>query len=86
MKINTACELCDHVHPDTMKLHPARWLCMKFPRLEGFSPVAPLTWVDKEPYMRCIGINGGACPLFERRRDGQKELIGDQDEPLTATT
>lgn len=24
--------------------------------------------------MRCVGINGGLCPMFTKRRDGQKEL------------
>lgn len=64
----TACEDCDHVHPDTRKQSPTRWVCMKFPRIEGFSPVAPKAWVDAEPYMRCVGINGGLCPVFAPRR------------------
>jgi hypothetical protein len=71
----TACEDCDHVTSGTRKGHPARWCCIKFPRIEGFSPVAPKAWVDAEPYMRCIGINGGLCPMWSPKRDGQKELI-----------
>lgn len=70
----TSCETCDHVHAETRKQHPSRWLCVRFPRIEGFSPVAPKAWVDAEPYMRCVGINGGACPLWKARRDGQREL------------
>lgn len=70
----TFCEDCDHVHADTRKQNPTRWLCTKFPRLEGFSPVAPRAWVDSEPFSRCVGINGGFCPLFSPRRNGQREL------------
>lgn len=69
----TSCEDCDHVTADTRKGHPARWCCIKFPRIEGFSPVAPKVWVDAEPYMRCVGINGGLCSLWMPRREGQKE-------------
>lgn len=71
----TACEDCDNVHPDTRKQSPARWVCMRFPRVEGLSAVAPKAWVDAEPYMRCVGINGGLCPVFQKRRDGQKEML-----------
>lgn len=71
---HTPCETCDNVHMETRKGHPARWLCIKFPRLEGLSPVAPKQWVDVEPYMKCSGINGGFCPLYVKRRDGQKEI------------
>lgn len=70
----TACEDCDNVHESTRKQSPSRWLCMKFPRLENMNPVAPKAWVGVEPYMRCFGINGGFCPLFVKRRDGQKEM------------
>lgn len=71
----TSCESCDHVTADTRKSHPSRWCCIRFPRIEGFSPVAPKAWVDAEPHMRCTGINGGACPMWSPRRDGQKELL-----------
>lgn len=69
----TTCEDCDNVHMETRKKHPASWLCVRFPRLEGYSPVAPRMWVDAEPYMKCMGINGGACPLWVARREGQKD-------------
>lgn len=69
----TTCEECDHVHPASRKLSPSAWLCMKFPRMEGDGFVAPRTWVTVQPYMRCSGINGGACCLFKKRRDGQQE-------------
>lgn len=71
----TTCETCDHVHAETRKQSPSRWVCVKFPRLEGYSPVAPKYWVDAEPYMRCVGINGGLCPMYRERRDGQKEML-----------
>lgn len=48
---------------------------MKFPRLDGLDPVAPKTRAVKEPYNRCQSVNAGFCPMFERRRDGQKELV-----------
>lgn len=69
----TPCETCEHLHPATMNQHPGRWLCMKFPRLEGLSAVAPKTWVKLEPYMKCTGINGGFCCLWEKRREGKKD-------------
>lgn len=59
----TWCADCDHVLD--RKRHPAHWICIKFPRLEGGGFVAPKVWVDQEPYMRCVGINGGACPMFQ---------------------
>lgn len=71
----TACENCDGVTAESRKGHPARWTCIHFPRLEGFSPVAPRAWVDAEPYMKCSGINGGHCPMYRPRRDGQKEML-----------
>lgn len=71
----TACEDCDNVSAATRKSHPARWTCLKFPIVEGYSPVAPKMWVGSEPYMRCVGINGGKCPLFTPLRDGQMEMV-----------
>ena len=69
----TPSEDCDNVHAETRKQSPGRWVCVKFPRLEGLSPIAPTKWVDAEPYMRCVGINGGFCPCFVKRREGQKD-------------
>ena len=73
--MTTFCEDCDNVHAETRKQHPARWLCVKFPRMETFSPVAPRAWVEHEPYMRCVNLNGGKCPLFTPRRNGQMALV-----------
>lgn len=70
----TSCESCDNVHAETRKQHPGRWVCVKFPRLEGMNAIAPREWVNAEPYMRCTGINGGHCPVWTPRRDGQRTL------------
>jgi hypothetical protein len=71
----TYCETCDNVHPDTLKRSPTSWLCVKFPRLSGQGFVAPNVWTEQEPFMRCININGGVCPMYKRRRDGQLEMV-----------
>lgn len=71
----THCENCEHVHPDTLSKAPTQWMCMCFPRLEGFNAIAPTLWAGKEPYNRCVSINVGHCPLYLRRRDNQKELV-----------
>jgi hypothetical protein len=70
----TPCEQCDHVHMETRKQSPSRWMCVKFPRLEGMSPVAPTQFAALEPYNRCVSVNLGYCPLWSPRRDGQLEL------------
>jgi hypothetical protein len=69
----TTCEGCDNVHAETRKMHPGKWLCIKFKRVPGGSFIAPHTWVEREPYMRCNGINGGLCPMFVPRREKSNE-------------
>ncbi len=69
----TPCEDCDNVAFETRKMSPGRWICVKFPRLQGLSPIAPNKWVELEPYNRCVSINVGFCPCFVRRREGQKD-------------
>lgn len=69
----TPCRDCDNVHAATRKNSYTQWTCTRFPKLPGLNPVDPEGWVDP-PYMRCAGINGGHCPLFVKRRDGQQEL------------
>lgn len=64
----TYCADCDNVHPSTQKGHPARWLCIKFPRLEGFGFVTKDAWEKFEPYMPCKDINGGNCPLYQEKQ------------------
>lgn len=65
----TFCEACDNVVAETRKRNPNSWLCSKFPRVEGQGFVAPNWWAENEPFQRCVNINGGACPLFEPRRE-----------------
>jgi hypothetical protein len=66
--MTTFCEFCDNVVAESRKRLPSQWLCSRFPRLEGMGFVAPKAWADQEPYMRCNGINGGACPLWSELR------------------
>lgn len=73
MKEPTPCETCDWLHPDTKKQNPSKWLCMRCKRMPGLSAVAPNVWAEREPYMRCIGINGGACVMWEARREAKKD-------------
>ncbi len=67
--MTTYCETCDNVAADSRKRLPHQWLCLKFPRLEGHGFVAPNKWAEMEPFMRCVGINGGFCPCFTPRRE-----------------
>ena len=60
----TLCELCDNVTAETRKQSPQRWTCIKFPRLEGGTFVAPTQWARDEPYNYCRNINLGHCPVF----------------------
>lgn len=65
----TMCEDCDNVTAATRKLYESQWTCIRHPRLpSGFVKADA-----DQPYMRCVGINGGKCPLWVRRRDGQLE-------------
>lgn len=69
--MTTTCESCDNVVLDTRKRQPTQWLCIKFPRENGGSFVSTSWWVEYEPYMKCVGINGGRCPFWtERRKKG----------------
>lgn len=70
----TICSECDHVTSDTRKKSPPQWTCIKHKRMPGGSFVDPDTWVEHEPYLRCVNLNAGACPLWTARRDGQKEM------------
>jgi hypothetical protein len=69
----TFCDSCDNVESHSRKKFPGQWLCTKFPRREGMGFVAPDLWVEMEPYMRCVNINGGACPLWTPYRNGQHD-------------
>jgi len=69
----TYCEDCDNVEPASRKRSPTGWVCLKFPRVEGGGFVAPTVWADQEPFMRCVHINGGFCPQFVKRPEGQNK-------------
>jgi len=76
----TTCETCGNVTAATRKLRPSQWTCIKFPRVDGGSFVAPTEWSKHEPYNRCVNINLGHCPVWERCRDGQLEMDTNQDQ------
>jgi hypothetical protein len=65
----TFCHDCEHVSDETRKRSPHGWLCLKHKRLEGQGFVHPDYWSNEEPYLRCKDVNGGLCPLFEKRRE-----------------
>lgn len=74
----TLCSECDHVHTAGKNDGPWKWMCIKHPRLAGYGFVTGGTWENFPPYLFCRDTNGGACPLFKRKRDGQMEMM---DEP-----
>ncbi len=65
----TYCVDCDNLS-EIQSGHPRYWMCLKFPRLiEGFGHVTKNGWDKAPPYMFCININGGNCPLFEPKKE-----------------
>ena len=72
--MTTYCDACDNVVAESRKRLPSQWLCAKHPRLEGMGFVAPNAWAEMEPFMRCVNINGGACPMWAPVRNGQKDM------------
>lgn len=75
--MTTYCADCEHCHVPFKGAHPGRWLCRQCPNTAemGFGCVTPTTWDGADPFMRCVGVNGGACKLFERRHDTQTRLF-----------
>lgn len=71
----TFCRDCANVERQSRKGHVRGWLCLRFPRLEGQGFVDPNYWSAHEPFMRCDGINGGACPMFEQRKENPDSEI-----------
>ncbi len=63
----TWCETCDFYMGGR---YPARDMCQKHPRSEGFGFVRKEQWDDFPPYLFCKDVNGGQCPLFEPKREG----------------
>lgn len=78
----TLCENCANVESVSRKYSPTQWLCTRFPRIEGMGFVAPHIWAQKEPFMKCRDINGGACPLFEQLKTRQ-EAFNQIDDEIT---
>ena len=67
----TLCIECDHCMQEGK---PWNWRCLKHPRIfrEG--------WVTEDgyddgnaPYLRCNAVNGGACVLWEPKREAPEE-------------
>ncbi len=48
-------------------------LCIKHPRLDGFGFVRYDEWDRLAPYLFCRDVNGGACPLYEPKREGKDD-------------
>ncbi len=70
----TWCQDCAHVYKPLKGSPPWQWLCVKHKRISGMGYVAPDMWVEAEPYLRCVNVNGGACVLFERADPRQLKL------------
>ena len=75
MPTNTAtfCAECDNMSRANKSDPPWRWLCLKFPRREGFGYVTRDTWDDFPPYAYAKDINHGSCPLWTARREPQQK-------------
>lgn len=61
----TYCAKCQHHSRPSKSAPPWRWMCVKHPRLEGFGFVTEDTWDDAPPFLYCVSVNGGRCPLYE---------------------
>lgn len=71
----TWCHDCDFLHRENRNDPPYRWLCMRHKRADGFGFVTRGTWDNAPPYLYAKDVNGGFCPLFKRRANGQMNLI-----------
>lgn len=67
--MTTYCESCDHVSRAREGTPSYRWLCLKHPNDAGFGFVTREFWDKDDPYLRCVNVNGGNCPLFEKRKE-----------------
>lgn len=70
----TYCSTCDNCLRVNPKDPPYRWLCQKFPRLDGFGWVTKDTWDDMPPYAYAKDINHGLCPLWVLKAPGQMRM------------
>lgn len=74
----TICNECEHHRIPYSGAHPARWYCEKHKRLEGFGFVTHDVWDKYIPFLPCHQVNGGCCPLFERKKDEHQPSVPEQ--------
>lgn len=66
----THCEDCTHMDEEGWKKRsPWQAMCTKFPVLNQPEFVFRGVLDSQRPYRLCRDINGGACPLFEERKN-----------------
>lgn len=65
----THCSNCDNVTEDTRKRQSYYWTCIKHKRVASTQFVAEGLLDQDSPYLRCSAVNGGACLLFEPKRE-----------------
>jgi hypothetical protein len=65
----TFCDKC--VNLGNPKDYPSRWYCKRFPMADGIGHLSE-TYRAENPFMLCKGINGGYCPEYEEKREGEK--------------
>lgn len=73
----TLCKECNNLYVASKNDQPGRWMCIKHKRLPVFGFVTHEAWENFPPYLFCRDVNGGACPLFRPKRDGQMEMINE---------
>lgn len=71
----TYCDDCCHMRKPAKSAPPWNWFCGRHPRLEGFGWVTKTEWDEAVPFLKCVNVNGGACPLFEQKPDDFDDRI-----------
>ena len=64
----TFCQTC--AHPVEKKGPTHLWMCLKHQNHGGQGFVSEEFWEGDRPYLRCVTVNGGACPLYEEAPEG----------------
>ena len=72
----TLCSDCDNVEAGSRKTNPRNWLCRMHKRRHAEGFISPTYWAENEPFLRCVNVNAGSCPLFTPLR---KLAGGDHD-------
>ena len=75
----TLCSDCKHVRLNYKSDSPWKWYCIKHPRLAGWGFVTD-KMLNMAPFLRCVDVNGGACPLYEAG-DNQTTQMQQQEYP-----